>query len=204
MFLWATGFVNVIPKSGDLNEPSNWRPITQTNIYAKTLERIVHKRLLDHVVQNDILSKYQFVLLPGKSTQLAVFDLLKHIYSSLDNKKVFGSACLDISKAFDCINNTLLKSKLHKIGLSDMSLNWITSYLDRRNRLLLIIIVTSECTIVESGIGQGTIVGPLIFLLYINDLVRSLPDVHVNMYADDCILYTTLVIHGTNYMLDYN
>ena len=51
--------------------------------------------------------------------------------------------------------------------------------------------ITSECTIVESGIGQGTIVGPLIFLLYINDLVRSLPDVHVNMYADDCILYTT-------------
>ena len=55
--LWATGYVNVIPKSGDLNEPSSWRPITQTNIYAKTLERIVHKRLLDHVVQNDILSK---------------------------------------------------------------------------------------------------------------------------------------------------
>ena len=187
---WATGFVNVIPKVGDLNEPSNWRPITQTNIYAKTLEKIVHKRLLAHVLDNNILSKYQFGFLPGKSTQLAVFDLLKHVYSSLNNKKIFGAACLDISKAFDCINHDLLISKLRKMGVSDMTINWFKSYLDRTQQLTFNEI-TSECISVRSGIGQGTIVGPLIFLLYINDIVLSLPNVHINMYADDCILYST-------------
>ena len=188
--LWATGYVNIIPKSGDLNEPGNWRPITQTNIYAKILEKIVHKRLLDHVLDNNILCKYQFGFLPGKSTQLAVFDLLRHIYSSLNNKKLFGSACLDISKAFDCINHRLLLSKLRKMGLSDMSLNWFISYLDRTQELTFNNIV-SETIKVKSGIGQGTIIGPMIFLLYINDVVTMLPNVHINMYADDCILYTT-------------
>ena len=81
-------------------------------------------------------------------------------------------------------------SKLCKIGLSEMSLNWFTSYLDRRQELTFNEI-TSECITVKSGIGQGTIVGPMILLLDIHDVVKSLPDVHINMYADDCILYTT-------------
>ena len=182
--------MNVIPKSGDLNEPSNWRPIIQTNVYAKILEKVVHTRLLEHVLDNNILTKYQFGFLPGKSTQLAIFDLLKHVYSSLNNKKIFETACLDISKAFDCLNHPLLILKLRKMGLSDVSLNWFTSYLDRKQQLTFNDII-SECVSVKTGIGQGTIVGPLIFLLYINDIVNSLPNVHINMYADDCILYST-------------
>ena len=97
--------VNHIPKGGDLNRPRNWRPITQTNLYSKVLEKIVQKRMLSHIMDNNILSKYQFGFLPGKSTQLAVFDLVKNIYSSLNNKKIVGAACLDISKALDCINH---------------------------------------------------------------------------------------------------
>ena len=187
---WATGYVNVIPKGGDLTQPGNWRPITQTNLYAKVLERLVHKRLLTHILENDILCKYQFGFLPGRSTQLAVFDLTKQIYSALNNKKIFGSACLDISKAFDCINHKILLLKLRNIGLSDKSIGWFKSYLDRTQQLTFDSIV-SDCIPVLSGIGQGTIVGSIIFLLYINDVVRMLPNVHINMYADDCMLYTT-------------
>ena len=187
---WATGTVNVIPKSGDLSNAGNWRPITQTNIYAKVLEKIVHKRVLSHLLDNHILSEYQFGFLPGKSTQLAVFDLVKHIYSALNNKKIFGAACLDISKAFDCIHHKLLLHKLKKMGLSDMSLVWFESYLTRTQQLIYDGI-TSDCIPVRSGIGQGTIVGPIIFLLYMNDITAVLPDVHINMYADDCVLYSS-------------
>ena len=144
-------------------------------------------------MQNNILSKYQFGFLPGKSTQLAIFDLIRHIYSSLNNKKVFGAACLDISKALDCINHNLLIAKLRNMGLSEMSLiyiTWFNSYLDRKQELTFND-TSSDSVTVKFGIGQGTIVGPLIFPLYINDIVRSLLDVYINMYADDCILYVT-------------
>ena len=194
--LWTIGYVNVIPKGGDLNKPGNWRPITQTNLYAKILEKIVQKRLLSHLMENNILSKYQFGFLPGKSTQLAVFDLVKNIYSAINNKKVFGAACLDISKAFDCINHRILISKLRKLCLSEQTLNWFDSYLDR-NQELCFNGITSDRISIRSGIGQGTIVGPIIFLIYINDIVSMLPDVRINMYADDCILYYT----GNNWLI---
>ena len=163
------------------------------------MERIVHKRLLSHLLDSNILSKYQFGFLPGKSTQLAVFDLVKQIYSALNNKKIFGSACLDISKAFDCINHRILLQKLKGIGLSDLSLARFRSYLDRTQQLSFDGSL-SDCIPVRSGIGQGTIVGPIIFLLYINDVARMFPDVHINMYADDCMLY----ICGNNWVQIYN
>ena len=182
--LCSVGYVNVIPKDGNLNKPGNWRPITQTNVYAKVLEKIVHKRLITHILENNILSKYQFGFLPGKSTQF------KNIYSSINNKKIFGAACLDISKAFDCINHRLLLAKLRNLGLSDSTINWFSSYLDRTQELSYDG-QTSSCIRVKSGIGQGTIIGPIVFLIYINNIVNMLPNVHINMYVDDCILYCT-------------
>ena len=109
---------------------------------------------------------------------------------SLNNKKIFGAACLDISKAFDCINHKLLLAKLVKFGLSNGSINWFKSYLDRTQQLTYNG-STSKTISVNSGIGQGTIIETIIFLIYINDIVLTLPDVHINMYADDCILYST-------------
>ena len=75
-----------------------------SSIFAKVLEKLVHTRLLNYFLTNNIISEYQFVFLPGRSTQLAVFELTKQIYSSMNNKKIFGAICLDLSKVFDCIN----------------------------------------------------------------------------------------------------
>ena len=121
---------------------------------------------------------------------MAVFDLIKNIYSSINNKKIFGAACLDISKAFDCINHRLLLAKLRNLGLSDSTINWFSLYLDCTQELSYDG-QTSSCIRVKSGIGQGTIIGPIVFLIYINYIVNMLPNVHINMYADDCILYCT-------------
>ena len=90
---WVEGTITLIPKDGDLTLPGNWRPITQTSIFAKILEKLVHSRLLKHFVELHILSDYQFGFLPGRSTQLAIFELSKQIYSAMNNKKIFGASC---------------------------------------------------------------------------------------------------------------
>ena len=186
---WTRGTNNVIPKGGNLTDPGNWRPITQTSIFAKLMEKLVHKRLLKYLLDNNILSDYQFGFLPGRSTQLAVFELLKQIYSAFNNKKLFGSICLDVSKAFDCINHVKLLEKFKSCGVCDDVLLWLRSYLSR-TQIVKFNDTVSNPLRVETGIGQGTILGPLIFVFYINDVMRSIADLRINMYADDCLIYT--------------
>ena len=185
---WTKGFITVLPKDGDLLSPSNWRPITQTSIFAKILEKIVHTRLLKYFIDTKIISDNQFGFMPGRSTQLAVFELVKQIYSSLNNKKIFGSICLDVSKAFDCIDHAKLFRKMISCGLSDTVLKWFRNYFNR-TQCVRFNDVVSDTLRVTSGIGQGTILGPLIFILYINDVTRHIGDLKINMYADDCLIY---------------
>ena len=115
-----------------------------------------------------ILSKFQLGFLPGRSAQLAVFELVKQIYSAMNNKKIFGSICLDISKAFDCLDHVKLIEKLKSSGMSDLVCTWFKSYFTRSQYVKFNNISSSILT-VTSGIGQGTILGPLIFVFYIND-----------------------------------
>ena len=185
---WVEGIITLIPKDGDLTRPGNWRPITQTSVFAKLLEKLGHKRLLNYFLDNNIISKYQFVFLPGRSTQLAVFELVKQIYSAINNKKVFGSICLDISKAFDCIDHVRLFKKMRSCGLSELVLRWFRAYFDR-TQVVKLNNTMSKPLSVTTGIGQGTILGPLIFIFYINDVISNVGDLRVNMFADDCLIY---------------
>ena len=137
---------------------------------------------------NHILSKYQYGFAKNKSTQHAIFDLSKYIYSNLNHKKIIGGVCLDVAKAFDCINHDILLYKMSKIGFSITTVSWFKSYLTRRQVVKYDNIV-SDVTNVKTGIGQGTILGPLLFIFYINDLIAAINMLKVNMYADDCILH---------------
>ena len=185
---WSLGYVNLIPKQGDLSNPSNWRPITQTNLFGKNLEKLVHKHLLRYFLEQGVITDRQYVFLPGRSTQEAIFDLVRHIYSSINNKKLMGLLFLDISKAFDCILHERLLLKLREVGCDVNVLRWFASYLHRK-QVVTYNGVDSPISIVPTGIGQGTILGPLIFIFYMNDIVDKLFYVKVSMYADDCVLY---------------
>ena len=143
---------------------------------------------VDRLIINEIFSKFQYGFLPNRSTQSASFDLAKHMYSALNNKKIFGAACLDVSKAFDCVNHRLLLYKLWSVGLSLPSIAWFTSYLQRSQCVLFENVLSSVKTN-KSGIGQGTILGPILFISYINDIVNHTGNAKINMYADDCVLY---------------
>ena len=185
---WAVGFVNILPKGGDLRYPTNWRPITQTCIPSKLMEKIIHKRLLDYLLQHNLLDQNQYGFLHGKSTQKAVFDLIKDIYNNINNEKDTGLLFLDVRKAFDSLNHKILLRKLCNIGLPGNILRWFENYLDREQYVRYNGNISKGLKTI-SGIPQGSILGPTLFIFYINGVFDMIDNVEVKMFADDCVLY---------------
>ena len=134
------------------------------------------------------MTNYQHGFRPNKSTQQAIFDLVKFIHSGLNNKKLISCICLGVCKAFDCINHDILLYKLDSIGCTNTTLAWFRSYLTR-TQTVRCNNVLSDVLNIKTGIGQGTILGPLIFIFYINDIIVRTGRLKINMYADDCILF---------------
>ena len=197
---WTRAYVTLIPKTGDKYHPGNWRPISQTNIFAKILEKIVHRQLLKYFLDNTILSKSQFGFLPEKSTHESVFNIVRHMYSCINNNKIMGVLFLDIAKAFNCIDHQVLYMKMREVGLSQRVIAWFTTYLNR-TQITKYGETLSSCMEIPAGIAQGTVLGPLLFIFYINDCVNMLDKVRISMFADDCILYlggnNWITIHRT-------
>ena len=196
---WAIGFINILPKGGEKTNPSNWRPITQTCLPAKLLEKIVQKRLISHLNRYDILSNGQFGFRSGRSTQKAIFELLYDINMNLNSGNTTGLLFLDISKAFDSLDHGVLIDKLRKIRLKENSLCWFISYLDRQQVVRYNGMVSSACKF-KYGIPQGSCLGPTLFIFYINAPFRYIRDVKILMFADDCVLYKS----GKNWGLIYD
>ena len=185
---WARGFVNILPKSGDLTNPGNWRPITQTCIPAKLLEKVIQTRLLKILLQNGRISDEQYGFVPERSTQLAVMELTNDLYHAMNCNLLTGLLFLDVRKAFDSLNHNILKDKLRNLGLDRSILLWFESYLNRK-QILRYNGQDSDEKIVLSGIPQGSILGPTLFIFYINGVFEQITDVKIKMFADDCVLY---------------
>ena len=118
------------------------------------------------------------------------FYLTKYIYLNLNHKKLMCAVCLDVAKAFDCINHDILLYKMSKIGFQENTIRSFNSYLSRTQVVCYNDVESSKVS-VKTGIGQGTILCPLIFIFYINDLISIVDKFKVNMYVDDCILYSS-------------
>ena len=123
-----------------------------------------------YFLEHGVISDLQYGFLPGRSTQEAIFDLVRHIHSAINNKKLMGMLFLDISKAFDCIVHARLVFKLAEVGCDPGVIAWFKSYLDRTQTVVYNDNESCPCS-VPTGIGQGTILGPLIFIFYINDII---------------------------------
>ena len=185
---WATSNVKLLPKNGDVSNPGNWRPISLTNIFSKVLEKLIHKQLLKYLLDNEVLSNFQYGFLPGRSTHEAIFRTVKDIYSSINQRKLLGILSLDIAKAFNCISHEILFLKMEKYGFSLNVVNWFRSYLNRLQKVTIGSEVSDTVT-VTNGIAQGTVLGPILFIFYINDIFECTKNVKMSLFADDCILY---------------
>ena len=179
--------LKIIPvfKKGSKSDITNYRPIAIASVFSKVFESIVNQRILHVLDTFTVLSNCQHGFRKRLSTETATIKYFEYIYSNLDKGRYVVGIFFDMSRAFDSLLPEFVCSKLHALGIRGMVLEWVRSFLTERTLRVLFGGSMSRDAPVEMGVPQGSILGPLIFLLFINDLPNHLLDAHVVMYADD-------------------
>lgn len=177
----------VIPiyKAGKKTNVSNYRPISLISNIAKIFEKIMYNRLYNFLKECKIFSEYQYGFMKNIGTVDALCKITDLIYKNLDKSKPIIATFLDLAKAFDTVNHELLLEKLEKYGIRGSVLELIRSYLSDRKQRVRIDDKTSTVKIINTGVPQGTILGPLFFIIYMNDLLIDMPKDTILSYADD-------------------
>lgn len=185
--------VTPVHKGGDTSDVNNYRPISVLTGISKVLEKLLNKRLVSYLTKNEILSNCQYGFRKGLSTQDAVIDLTNHIVKKVDNGYKCIAVFIDLKKAFDTVSVPILVKRLERIGVRGLALNLFESYLTERKQAVKIDNYKSTEENVSFGVPQGSVLGPTLFLVYINELCKlGNIDGRIFCYADD----TAIVFSG--------
>ena len=186
---WKFSRVTPIYKGkGSKKETNNYRPISVIPHIAKITERIVQKQLLTYLLTNDLICAYQSAYRPKNNTQTALHRVVDTWLDNLTDQLLTGVCFLDIRKCFDSINHDLLKKKMSLYGVRDVELLWFTDYLDGRKQTVKHN-GFSDVASVTTGVPQGSVLGPILFLIFINDICQHIGTGTCNLYADDAVLF---------------
>lgn len=197
-----TGKVVPIFKKGDPQSVENYRPVCVSSSFSKIFEYAFLDRLLCFLTRNDIITDKQHGFISGKSTNSAIQNFLERVLECVDVGECPVGIFFDLSRAFDCVNHSILYEKLFKYGIRGTPLSWCQSFLQNRKQYVSIEHqfdggkrrFESDNSEVNVGIPQGSILGPILFVLYVNELVDVAPNIHFTLYADD----TSIVMsHGS-------
>ncbi len=188
-----------IHKSGSKDDMNNYRPISLLPATSKVLEKVMHNRLYGFLTKHKILRKCQYGFRKKHSTKHAISELVYKITDGYDKNEHTLSVFLDLTKAFDLIDHEILLQKLHHYGIRGMALNWFHSYLKERKQFVKYNEVQSDQYEMMYGVPQGSVLGPLLFILYTNDTVDCLDKAKGIFFADDSTIYYTHSVLQTLY-----
>ena len=188
---WRTAHVSPIFKKGERYKPSNYRPISLTSVPGKLLEHIIVHTIMDFAETNNIFCREQHGFRKKRSCVSQLLGLMDEITHSRDRGKQQDMLVMDFAKAFDKVSHSLLTHKLQHYGITGNINNWIQSFLSDRRQAVVVDGATSSFVPDESGVPQGSVLGPCLFLLYINDLPKGLTST-TRLFADDTACHKTI------------
>ena len=198
---WKVSHITPIPKPGDHSNPSNYRPISLLSILSKLLEKHVANLLTKHIQSHSPLSSHQWGFSRGKSTTGALLTAVDHWLRLLEEGVDICAVFLDYRKAFDTVPHRNLLEKLKFLGVNSYLLKWLTHYLCKRYQAVCVNGSTSDKLPVVSGVPQGSVLGPVLFIIYVNDITCiPLMEGNMSLFADDIMLYRP-VRNATDYAI---
>ena len=185
---WLNANVSPIFKKGNRSNPANYRPVSLTSIPCKLLEHIIHSNIMSHLEQYNVLNNEQHGFRKGRSCETQLALTVNDLAKILDNKGQADVIIMDFRKAFYLVPHQRLLYKLTQAGITGPLHKWASNFLTKRSQQVVLEGISSSSIQVTSGVPQGTILGPLLFILYLNDLPDGITS-QVRLLADDCMLY---------------